>query len=75
VTAQVAPVHDPDQGVVVGIGRVDCLKRIGALWRGDWSGHRFDGRDCQRWIETALYGSADDLRVLDEELHGLEENS
>jgi hypothetical protein len=30
------------------------LERIGAVWRGDWSGHNYDGRDGQRWIGLAL---------------------
>lgn len=44
------------------------VARIGALWRGDWSGHVFDGRDGQEWLDTAMGGNADDLRQLSDRL-------
>jgi hypothetical protein len=64
---------DVRQGVI-GQGRVDLLTRIGKLWRGDWSGREFDGRDGAGWINTALYGSADDLRALHHELAEMEKS-
>jgi hypothetical protein len=45
--------------------------RIGEKWRGDWSGHDFDGRDGQQWLLTAVTGSSEELdelqAALDEE--------
>lgn len=48
--------------------RVALLERIGELWRGDWTGHAFDGRDGQGWINTALHGDEADLKKLDTDL-------
>lgn len=48
--------------------RDSLLRRIAALWRGDWSGDMFDGRDGKRWIETALDGNTEALAKLDREL-------
>jgi hypothetical protein len=64
--------HDPRQGVIVGQGRVDLLERIAQLWRGDWSGHVFDGKDGADWINTALHGDADALRKLNDDLAEVE---
>jgi hypothetical protein len=50
------------------------LRRIGTLWRGDWSGYMFDGRDGQRWIETAISGAPGDLTALEAELKEVEES-
>jgi len=52
--------------------REDLLMRVGDLWRGDWSGHSFDGRDGAGWIDRALHGDAEDLRSLSDELKRLE---
>lgn len=52
--------------------RADALRRIGLLWRGDWSGTVFDGRDGQRWIETALSGGTVELAGLLAELRRVE---
>jgi hypothetical protein len=65
-------VQDDVRQGVVGQARVDLIERVGKLWRGDWSGHSFDGRDGQGWIHTALHGNADALRALNAELHKLE---
>lgn len=48
------------------------VSRVGALWRGDWTGHCFDGRDGQRWLDTAMGGDAADLAQLDTELTAYE---
>lgn len=50
------------------------VARIGNLWRGDWTGHRFDGRDGQRWLDAAMGGNADDLAQLAAELTEVEED-
>lgn len=52
--------------------RAGLLRRIGALWRGDWTGHVFDGRDGNRWITTILDGDPAALEQLDAELKRLE---
>jgi hypothetical protein len=73
-TDRVMTFIEPDtarQGVI-GQGRVDLLERISQLWRGDWSGREFDGKDGHGWIQGALYGDADTLRKLDKELAGVE---
>ena len=44
--------------------RNELLMRIAGLWRGDWSGHVFDGKDGANWIEAAVHGDADDLLQL-----------
>jgi hypothetical protein len=41
-----------------------ALEVVAALWRGDWSGHVFDGRDGERWLRNIAHGSDDDVRVL-----------
>lgn len=46
--------------------------RIGALWRGDWPGHVFDGRDGQGWLDTVMNGDADDLAGLADDLAAIE---
>lgn len=53
--------------------RVKLLERIATLWRGDWSGHSFDGRDGHHWIMTALHGDAFQLAELDTDLTSQEE--
>ena len=55
-------------------GRAALLRRVGNLLRSDWSMTYFDGRDCKRWINTALDGDADALRDLAEELASQEED-
>lgn len=50
------------------------LRRIANLWRGDWSGTEFDGRDGKRWILAALDGDAGQLAELDRELTETEES-
>lgn len=54
--------------------RANLLRRVGNLLRGDWSMTEFDGRDCKRWIDTALDGDMAQLRDLAEELAGKEED-
>jgi hypothetical protein len=48
------------------------LDRIGNLWRGDWTGRSFDGRDGQRWITDATHGTETEMDVLDAELQSRE---
>lgn len=54
--------------------RSALIERIGTLWRGDWSGHRFDGRDGERWLTTAVYGDEAGLAELEAELARVEES-
>ena len=56
----------------VPLSRAELLERIGQLWRGDWSGHVFDGKDGQDWINRALYGNGEDLDALARELDRVE---
>lgn len=44
------------------------LERIADLWRGDWSGRVFDGKDGSSWIVTAVDGDAEALDQLDRDL-------
>jgi hypothetical protein len=41
------------------------IREIARLWRGDWSGTTFDGRDGQRMLLTALDGDSDALDSLE----------
>lgn len=52
--------------------RAQLLIRVAELWRGDWSGRVFDGRDGERWIMTALSGDEAALTKLAEELTKIE---
>jgi hypothetical protein len=54
--------------------RVRVIRRIGSIWRGDWSGTMFDGRDGRRWLETALDGDDDALDALESELAAIEDS-
>jgi hypothetical protein len=45
--------------------RDELLLLIADLWRSDWSGHVFDGKDGAGWITTAVTG--DDAAL--DELH------
>jgi len=44
--------------------RAALIREIAQLWRGDWSGHAFDGKDGCDWLTTALDGDADELAAL-----------
>lgn len=57
----------------VAAGRAALLDRIATLWRGDWSGHAFDGRDGRNWINAATYGDAAALTELSAELKDYED--
>ncbi len=59
----------------VPLARAEALEKIAQLWRGDWSGAAFDGRDGQRWIDTALYGNSEDLADLMRQLERVEAES
>lgn len=54
--------------------RHGLVARIGELWRGDWTGHVFDGRDGQRWLNTAMGGNDTDLAQLEDELTRIEQS-
>ncbi len=53
--------------------RAALLDRIAELWRGDWSGHAFDGRDGRNWINAATHGDAAVLAELSGELKSYED--
>ena len=61
-------------GADIAARRHALVARVGNLWRGDWTGHSFDGRDGQRWLDAAMGGNADDLDQLDAELTGYEQD-
>lgn len=52
--------------------RKEAIYLIADLWRGDWSGYTFDGRDGKRWLLEAVDGSENDVRVLIDELRELQ---
>ena len=52
--------------------RDELILRIGQLWRGDWSGSSFDGRDGQDWLTCAVSGDSDDLDELEQTLQRIE---
>lgn len=62
---------NPVVGPVSG-SRAALLRRIAELWRGDWTGNTFDGRDGSRWIRTAIEGDEAALTKLAEELAEVE---
>lgn len=54
--------------------RGELLRRIAALWRGDWSAFTFDGKDGSSWILTALDGDEAALEKLAQELTEVEQS-
>jgi hypothetical protein len=62
------PDDDVRQGVI-GIGRVDLIRRIAVLWRNAGAD---EGANS---LTTALYGDADQLRALDLALNVAERTS
>ncbi len=50
------------------VERVKLLQLIGDMWRGDWTGSEFDGRDGSGWINVALSGEWDEVKNLTEKL-------
>lgn len=53
--------------------RINLFRRIGDLWRGDWSGSSFDGRDGKRWIDTILDGTDSQVDKIEDWIKSLEE--
>lgn len=49
----------------------EALDLIATLWRGDWSGHVFDGRDGARWLQTVAGGDKAEVMALIGELRSL----
>ena len=52
----------------------EALVLIGRLWRGDWSGYNFDGRDGQRWINIVLADEETEIRLLIQQLKKLKDS-
>jgi hypothetical protein len=62
--------HDPDGGIMIGIGRPDIIRRVGNLAEhGDR--RRYSGKHIARWLDAAVNGDAEALRQASTELRRL----
>ena len=52
---------DKPAGTTLSAERIAVIEKVADLWRGDWSGREFDGKEGSWWLRTALNGSDEEL--------------